>query len=928
MRAHLHPLRFAMVALLALACDSTSTRTVTERIAFETDDLAFGSVPVGGQSVRTIQLRNEGSAAVQVQAPRSTSDFLLHPRSVRLGPGRSIEVEVHFTPRQEGGASDRLLMRSVASDAEAILLVEGVGMKQAIDIPPRLEFGDVALGEKKELTLPVKNLTDVPLDLSIDIQGWPQYSIYDFELTLAPQEEVTLPVLFSPESRGEVHGALQFTPCVGCRAAKTSLLGHGLSSVLSAAPNPLDFGQVPRELAVTQTVTLTNEGDGPIALGAPIRSPRSGSSFSVVSLDAAHPLPAGASGELHIQYLPGADGIETAMFRIPDEDGNVLLDLQVTGAGGGSRLVVTPSPLDFGLQPVGRDVRRAVRLEVFGDPVSVQVDQAVIEGPDARFFSVWTPELPLLVSDTPIELQVGSLHSEPGLAKAELVIRTQFPAQPEIRLPLSVESIVGTPCDLRANREELMFGVTNLVDERTSSVKFRNHGSQSCHIWDLALLGEDALPFSLIAPPPVPFSLEPEGDFEVEVLLDPVKLDLPQLGVRDLFSALSVSHGDMARPLEIPIRALVAWDATNMPHAIGFEPTPIDRARVETVVYISIENVRPRMEFFHDADEAWHVVDMNQWSYWDDRWGLRHATEYRFMFRPTREGHFLGQAFLYRGKTGLPYVIDLEGVGTAPCGTCKGWPEPFCGLAPEQLTTDTATFRDDWPYECQWSLTGPPALTGHYRAESKWIDGVGYDHCEGTFRALSPGTFSATQWRIQPDGKAAVCDQVIQVKRPTGLWVEVDSPIDRMEAHTLFGAGSDPLDRSMWWSPSKSCRSFDPTSTSDPLCESGHPHYPAFHSFGGRATPMMMHVPDPAPESPYHLGIRPIVSMVETEFPVDVRVYCDGTLVHGEQFDMTNAHDTLWLLGTARATASGCSFSPDGSPAPWPYEFMQQPPAP
>lgn len=928
MRATLRPLRFAMVALLALACNSSSTQAVTERIAFETDDLVFGSVPVGGQSVQTIRLRNEGSATIQVQAPRSTSDFLLHPRSVRLGPGRTTEVEVHFTPRQEGKAVDRLSMRSVTSDAEATLRVEGAGVKQAIDVPPQLEFGGVAVGEIARLILPVRNLTDVALDLLVDIQGWPQYSILDFEFTLAPQEEVALSVLFSPESRGQVHGALQFKPCVGCSAAQTSLLGHGLSSVLSASPNPLDFGQVPRGMAVTQTVTLVNEGDGPIALGDPIRIPQFGRSFSVVSLDAAHPLPAGASGELHIQYLPEVDGTETARFRIPDEDGNILLDLQVTGTGGGSRLVVTPSPLDFGLQPVGRVVRREVRLEVLGDPVSVQVDQAVIEGPGARFFSVWTPELPLHVNDTPIELQVDSIHTEPGVAEAELVIRTQFPAQREIRLPLRVESIPGAPCDLRANREELIFGVTNLTDERTNTVKFRNYGNQSCHIWDLALLGEDALPFSLIESPPVPFLLEPESVFEVKVLLDPVKLDLPQFGVRELFSALSISYGEVINPpLEMPIRALVTGHARKMPHHIRFEPTPIDRARVETVVLITDGNFTPRMEFFHDSDEAWHVVDMEQWAFSDEH-SWRHRTEYRFMFRPTREGVFQGQVFLYPGRTArFPYVIDLEGVGVAPCGSCEEWPEPFCGLAPEQLTTDTATFRDDWPHDCQWSVTGPRSLAGHYRAESKWINGVGYDHCEGTFRALSVGTYSATQWRIQPDGKAAVCDQVIQVERPTGLWVEIDSPI-RMEAHSLFGPGSDPLDRSMWWSPSKSCRSFDPTSSADPLCESGHPHYPQFHSWGVRATPMRIHVPDPAQESPYHLGIQPAPLTVETEFPVDLRVYCDRTLVHGEQLDLTNVADTLWLLGTARATANGCSFTPDGSPAPWPYKFMQQPPAP
>ena len=99
------------------------------------------------------------------------------------------------------------------------------------------------------------------------------FSIDDtiFPITLNPNQQISLPVQFSPAAMGAIRGEISFTSNSLDGAATVSLAANGVASLtpqLSVAPGGVSFGSVMIGSPVTQNVTLTSTGSAPVTVSS------------------------------------------------------------------------------------------------------------------------------------------------------------------------------------------------------------------------------------------------------------------------------------------------------------------------------------------------------------------------------------------------------------------------------------------------------------------------------------------------------------------------------------------------------------------------------------------------------------------------------------------------------------------------------------
>lgn len=109
--------------LLACDCDGGGVSVPTALISADPTVIDFGRVYVGTETVRTINVRAPGTAAVRYQARfgAGAEGFLAGPANAQVLPGGSVALEVLFRPTRAREAETRLYLDHDAQAVEAPL---------------------------------------------------------------------------------------------------------------------------------------------------------------------------------------------------------------------------------------------------------------------------------------------------------------------------------------------------------------------------------------------------------------------------------------------------------------------------------------------------------------------------------------------------------------------------------------------------------------------------------------------------------------------------------------------------------------------------------------------------------------------------------------------------------------------------------------
>lgn len=280
----------AGVLVLIAGCASYGPHTPLPEpnIALSALSFNFKTVVVGQTASQTLHLTNSGNAPLQISSiSLSSKQFAISgpslPRTVL--PALSLDYTLAFTPTTPGNASASLTIKSNAPQSLPAISLAGVAEKviDSLQITPSsISFGNQTLQTTSTKNVTVQNTGDVSITISgvTAVGSGFGYSDLSPGFSLAPNQQVTFQVWFSPKNSGAASGTVSILSASLTSPETISLSGDGVSPAPAPTPAPAP-APTPTPAPTKYTVNLTWDASSSVVAGYRVyRSTTSGTSYS------------------------------------------------------------------------------------------------------------------------------------------------------------------------------------------------------------------------------------------------------------------------------------------------------------------------------------------------------------------------------------------------------------------------------------------------------------------------------------------------------------------------------------------------------------------------------------------------------------------------------------------------------------------------
>jgi hypothetical protein len=251
----------------------------------------FGQVPMGKKVTSKMVIKNTGGGSLFLDKLEKTSGdavkigeggdptpvFIVAFDGRELTAGSVAEFDLSFdSPIEEMKASvpheSQLILRATNTEVgkeTAEIILKGNSVSGECELPATLDFGAVSRGDQFPLSIKIKNTR--PIDALSFIGDITSNSGDDKAFTFTPDspkgevslkanQEKTVTINFAPTEVKDYLARVTMRRLDGCPDRVVKLIGTGVDSVLTWAPNPLDMGYVTPGLQVSGEVTFSNLG--------------------------------------------------------------------------------------------------------------------------------------------------------------------------------------------------------------------------------------------------------------------------------------------------------------------------------------------------------------------------------------------------------------------------------------------------------------------------------------------------------------------------------------------------------------------------------------------------------------------------------------------------------------------------------------------
>jgi hypothetical protein len=229
-----------------------------------------------------------------------------------------------------------------------------------------------------------------------------------FPVTLHRGDKITVPVTFSPAVPGGATGTLSFaTPSASLPSTDVPLAGQGLSTGLYASTSTVQFalvgdhGQfqswVPANISVSREITITNGSAVPQRITS-VSLPAG--PYQVTGLPSAGTvLVPGQSFAVQVTITPHGPGVFNSSLDVAGSSGaSAAVSLQSQSLAPISQFTVSPSSLNLGAVPAGKQVEASLTITNSGNQPATAVSSSGPAGPFHAMAAV-LPGLPVSPSD-------------------------------------------------------------------------------------------------------------------------------------------------------------------------------------------------------------------------------------------------------------------------------------------------------------------------------------------------------------------------------------------------------------------------------------------------------------------------------------------------------------------------------------------------
>ena len=330
--------------------------------------VGFGEQNTGSSSAsQEVVLNNAGEAALNVSSVvvngADPGDFAVtnscSPLPVKLSGGGECRFGITFTPSATGARSASLVIGDNAGSGTQTVTLTGTGIAPAVTLSSStLNFGNVVLSASAKGSALLSNTGTGPLAITsivpagdYALAATPTSCPYSGGLLSAGQN-CTLDVVFTPTQYGTRSGSLTISDNASGGSQVVSLVGSGISAILSATPRALFFGtQDVKTTSNAKTITLQNLS--PVAASISINITGSDPSDFSQTNNCPSSLAKQASCTISVTFTPSRSGARTAAVTISETGASSPITLGLTGTGVAPTVTLSSSLLTFPSQTVG-----------------------------------------------------------------------------------------------------------------------------------------------------------------------------------------------------------------------------------------------------------------------------------------------------------------------------------------------------------------------------------------------------------------------------------------------------------------------------------------------------------------------------------------------------------------------------------------------
>ena len=338
-----------------------------------------------------------------------------------------------------------------------------------------LDFGSVAVGDSKTLTVTLVNDTSASVTLMSAAISKAAFTLSapTLPVTIPAGQSLPLSITFAPKSTGNITALLTIQS--DQPEISLPLSGNGVTAgQLTANPSSLSFGNVQLGTSQSLSVTLTNSGGSDVTI---TQATATGPGFGMSGLSLPFTLTGGQSKTFLVTFAPQSLGAASGNVAIVSDASNPTLNIPLSGAGiAPGALTANPSSLSFGSVQVGSSSTLSETLTNTGGS-NVTISQATTTGPG---FSTSGLNLPLtLAAGQSKTFSVTFAPQSAGAASGNIAI-TSNGSNPLLNIPLTGTGV--TQGALTANPTSLSFGSVQVGNSSTLSETLTNTGGSSVTI--------------------------------------------------------------------------------------------------------------------------------------------------------------------------------------------------------------------------------------------------------------------------------------------------------------------------------------------------------------------------------------------------------------------------------------------------------------
>lgn len=367
---HRFPVLASLLVLIA-ACSGVNEQS-SPRIVIQPDNVTFQNVPIGAESIRTVEISNEGTGVLRVTGVSVdvTPDGVVSVPNfteLTLEPGQEEIITIAYAPQSPAAMSGEIVFSTNdPSSPNAEVQVTGLAAQPRPAVTPsRLDFGLVAEDSNNELPASIQNIGSGPLyicdaflaagfDITTDISEAYQANLDESGFVLISGagsdsgglNQLSFKLFYAPLSPGIDEDELVIiydrvgeasTACdeENQETASFPVTGEAGAPQLRVDPNPINFGNTPIDFEKERLVTLTNTGALELVIYDITLDPTTAPEFSITNLpDLPISLEAGGVTDFTATYLP-EDFIGHAGFVLVNhsDGGGARTTTQVQMAG-------------------------------------------------------------------------------------------------------------------------------------------------------------------------------------------------------------------------------------------------------------------------------------------------------------------------------------------------------------------------------------------------------------------------------------------------------------------------------------------------------------------------------------------------------------------------------------------------------------------